>query len=171
MKKCFLFLIVFLFPPIFSATDLHAGYSRDTWGSRTWTGPGRPPHWSPETTRPRRPHPPVPPGKPVGPGHGVRPPYHGVRPPHNGSGNHGGYWQDRHNRWHYHRHRRRGYVYYREPARVETVIIEREKRVPVYIPVPHRPAKQQCGGDTVTRKDPVTGDLTIEYVTGARDCP
>jgi len=163
MKKCFLFLIILLFPLVFSATDLNAGYSRDPWGSRTWTGPGRPPHWSPQTTRPQKPRPPVPP-RPVDPDYGVR-------PPHNGSGNHGGYWRDRHNRWHYHRHRRRGYVYYREPARVETVIIEREKRVPVYIPVPYRPAKQQCGGETITRKDPVTGVLTIEYVTGARDCP
>jgi hypothetical protein len=50
------------------------------------------------------------------------------------------------------------------------VIIEREKRIPVYIPIQREPAKLQCGGETITSNDPKTGEMIIEYVTGARDC-
>jgi hypothetical protein len=50
------------------------------------------------------------------------------------------------------------------------VIIEREKRIPVYIPIQRKPAKLQCGGETITSNDPKTGEMIIEYVTGARDC-
>jgi hypothetical protein len=50
------------------------------------------------------------------------------------------------------------------------VIIEREKRIPVYIQVQPKPSKLQCAGDTMTSSDPKTGELIIEYVTGARDC-
>lgn len=50
------------------------GYSRDPWGSNTWTGPGRPPHWGPTQRKHSRP----PHYRPPGPGHPTRP---GHRPP------------------------------------------------------------------------------------------
>jgi hypothetical protein len=52
----------------------------------------------------------------------------------------------------------------------EEVIIEREKRIPVYIQIQRKPAKLQCAGETITNNDPKTGELIIEYVTSARDC-
>ena len=115
------------------------GYKRTPWGSKSWNGPGAPPHW---TSRPPFYN------RPVDPGWGVRPPFH--RP----------------DRW------GRGY-YYQNPA-PQTIIIEEEKQVPVY--VPYVPAQKQasplrCGGRTVTRKDPVTGELIIEYVSSSRTCP
>lgn len=151
----------------FFTTSLNAGYRKDPWGSSTWTGPGRPPHWSPEST-PRT-------TKPSHPPHRIAPSkqknsYSGNRTYRKYRGE-GGYWKDKHNRWYYHRHKRSGYIYYREP-RVETVIIERPKHIPVYrvIQQKQKPAQLQCGGKTTTQRDPETGVLTIKYVSGPQDC-
>ncbi|MEE4165126.1 MAG: hypothetical protein V2I35_03940 [Desulfocapsaceae bacterium] len=85
---------------------------------------------------------------PVDPGWGLRPPQH--RP----------------DRW--------GRVYYYEKAPAETIIIETEKESEVYVPaVPaiRQESPVRCGGRTATRKDPVSGELIIEYVTSSRECP
>ena len=166
MTKYIYIILAALFFMMSAATTPKAGYRKDPWGSNTWTGPGRPPHWSPApaqpAARPPKPVQPIAPGKPLDPEYGVRPPH---KP-----GGSGGYWKDRYKRWHYHRYRRPGIVYFRAPE-VETIIIEREKRVPVFIPVQQRSSRIQCGGRTITRTDPQTGQSIIEYVSGSRDCP
>jgi len=53
---------------------------------------------------------------------------------------------------------------------VRKLIIEREKRIPVIIHAPQNPTKLRCAGNTITRKDPKTGGMIIEYVTSAGDC-
>ncbi len=161
MKKHIWFVLALTALVIFAASTLYAGYSREN-GSRTWTGPGNPPHWSPDAARPQnksvKPPQPVTPGKPD-----IR-----IRPP-QGSGSKGGYWRDKLNRWNYHRNRRSGYMYYTQP-RVETIIIEREKKLPAYTPIRQKPSRVQCGGKTITRTNSKTGEITIEYVTGAQNC-
>lgn len=165
MIKNLIFILAALFFLISMATAPEAGYRREAWGSNTWTGPGRPPHWSAAPMHPQiRPSKPVQPGTP---GKLVKP-KRGVRPLHKTGGT-GGYWKDRYNRWYYHKYRRSGIVYFRAPR--ETIVIEREKRVPVYIPVQQRPSRLQCGGRTITRTDPQTGEILIEYVSSSRDCP
>lgn len=161
MKKNILFGLALFLLMLFSASMLQAGYRSDPWGSKTWTGPGRPPHWSPKSSISAKS------AKAYGSkkngvfDRGVR---HG-REFHRKSG----YWKSRHNRWN-HRNRRGGYIYYRAPD-TEKLIIERKKRpVPVYTPVQQRPARLQCGGSTITRRDSRTGDMFIEYVSRARDC-
>jgi hypothetical protein len=165
MKRFILFTLTLFSLMIFAASTLHAGYRLDPWGSKTWTGPERPPHWSPEPA-PQR----TKPTKhvksrdfrePVGLDRGVRIPQ---RP-----GGKGVFWKDKNNRWHNHPFRRFDSIYYQVP-RFEEVIIEREKRIPVYIQIQRKPAKLQCAGETITSNDPKTGELIIEYVTGARDC-
>ena len=143
---------------LFTASALHAGYKLDPWGSKTWTGPGRPPHWSPEQTKPNDS---VAHKRPAQPNWRARQ----ARK----YDSKGGFWKDTHNRWYYHRYRQSGTVYYQKP-RAEKVVIEREKRVPVYIRVQQKPTRLQCAGITNSRHDPRTGGLIIEYVTGARDC-
>jgi hypothetical protein len=147
-----LFFSLFVF---FLSSVYGQGYTRDPWGSRTWKGSGRPPHWSPTPSTP------VLPIKPIDPDYGVR-------PPHGGSG--GGYWRDKYRKWHYDKKRRRGYVYYRQP-RVETRVVEKQRIVPVYVPVQSpRQSRVQCAGESVTRRDPKTGGLIIEFTSGARNC-
>ena len=119
-----------------TAAAADVGYKRTPWGSKSWTGPGRPPHWSP---RPSRPH------RPVDPGWGVRPPIH--RP-----------------------YRRSRVYYYYEPPAQESVVIEQPTLEPVSTPVPRRLSPLRCGGETVSRRDPHTGELIIEYVTSSRSC-
>lgn len=165
MKKIILIAMVSLFAVLFAVSSLHAGYRNDPWGSRTWEGPGRPPHWSPRNT-PKKNNPP----KPA--------PYisqkhrgdskRGMGQAHHHRGK-GGYWKDKNHRWHFHRYRKSGYVYYREP-KVETVIIKQQKRAIAYKPFVLQQSRQQCGGKTISRRDPETGTLTIDYVTGAREC-
>jgi len=124
-----------------------AGYKRTPWGSKSWSGSGAPPHWSgPPVTEPPRPELPIEP--PIGPP--VDPDW-GQRPPHYGSG-----------RW--------GRTYYYQKPSTETIVIERKKEVPVYVPVQRSYAPLRCGGRTVTRTDPQTGELIIEYVTGSVEC-
>jgi hypothetical protein len=161
MKKNILFTLALFLLMLFSASVLQAGYRSDPWGSKTWTGAGRPPHWSPKSSISGKS------AKAYGSkkyglfDRGVR----HQRGPHRK----GGYWKDRHNRWHHHRNRRGGYIYYRAPS-TEKLIVERKRPVPVYIPVRQRPARLQCGGSTITRRDSKTGDMYIEYVSSARDC-
>lgn len=150
---------------MFAASTLNAGYRIEPWGSKTWTGPGRPPHWSaapdPQPAKSTKRFRSGSFGKPVDTDRRVRRAY---RP-----GGQGIFWKDKHNRWHNHHSRVPGSIYYQEP-RIKEVIIEREKHIPVYIQIQRKPAKLQCGGKTITRKDPETGEMIIEYVTGARDC-
>lgn len=116
-----------------------AGYKRTPWGSKSWNGPGNPPHWS---SRPPSSH------RPIDPEWGMRPPSH--RP----------------DRW--------GRAYYYQKPAPQTIIIEQEKQTPVYIPyapVQRRTSPLRCGGETVTRKDPVTGEVVIEYISSSRACP
>jgi len=116
-----------------------AGYKRTPWGSKSWNGPGTPPHWS---SRPPSGH------RPVDPGWGIRPPSH--RP----------------DRW--------GRAYYYQKQTPQTIIIEQEKQTPVYVPyvpVQRQASPLRCGGRTVTRKDPVTGEVVIEYISSSRACP
>jgi len=165
IKNLVSILALFIFM-LSAAIIVEAGYRKDPWGSNTWTGPGRPPHWSPPPLQPQtrvpKPVQPIVPETPVYPGGGVRPE---LKP-----GGSGGYWKDKYKRWYYHRSRRPGIVYYRSP-RTETIIIEREKVVPIYVPVRQRPSKLQCGGRTITRTDPQSGEMIIEYVSSSRDCP
>ncbi len=153
--------LTLFFLTMFAASTLNAGYKIDPWGSKTWTGPGRPPHWSappaPQPAKSTKQFRSGSFGKPVGRDRRIR----NVHRP----GGEGVFWKDKHN----HRSRVSGTIYYQEP-RMKEVIIEREKHIPVYIQVQRKPAKLQCGGKTITRKDPETGDMIIEYVTGARDC-
>ena len=137
MKTIFALTTVFLSLAWFTQSVAEVGYKNTPWGSKTWTGPGTPPHWSPQ---PKRPH------RPVDPEWGGKPPHHKPIM------------------------RSRGYFYYERP-RTETVIIEQQ--IPVQVAQP--PAQRvlsplRCGGETLTRKDPVTGELIIEYVTGSQNC-
>ncbi|MGB3209509.1 MAG: hypothetical protein WBB19_02275 [Desulforhopalus sp.] len=162
MKNYLWTTLALLFLTMFAASSLHAGYKRDPWGSKTWTGPGRPPHWSPE-----------PPPHQTEPKNHVdsidsRESNYRDREPHR-YGDKGFFRKDNLNRWYNYNSSRHGTIYIREPE-VEQVIIEREKRVPVYVPVKRQPSKLQCGGSTITSSDPETGEMVIEYVTGARDC-
>ena len=158
MKRYILFKLALLCLILFTASILQAGYRTVPWGSKTWTGPGRPPHWSPM---------PVKPAKTFGASKVVRP--HWRSRQNSRSYGQNGFWKDRHNRWYYDKHRRSGYIYYKSP-KIDKVIIEREKRIPVYIPVRKNPARLQCGGRTITQRDPTTGVISIEYVSSARDC-
>ena len=161
MKGILFFALALLSLMLVSASVLNAGYRTDPWGSKTWTGPGRPPHWSPISARAAKPAKLVAARKLVGSERKFRHP--------RGSHAKGGFWIDKHNRWQHHRFRQSGYIYYRAP-RVEKVIIEQKRRVPVYIPVQQKPARLQCAGSTITRRDSRTGEMYIEYVTSARDC-
>lgn len=165
MNKTIWIAIIILFSLLLAVSSLHARYRKDPWGSSTWEGPGRPPHWSPETT-PKK----------------TDPPKHTphISSKHRGDSSRGkgapgklksrgGYWKDKYNRWNYHKFRRPGFIYYREP-KVETVIVEQQKRIIVYQPVFQQPSRPQCGGNTITRRDAETGTLIIEYVTGAQKC-
>jgi len=116
------------------------GYKRSPWGSKSWDGPGKPPHWSSRPPAGNR---------PADPGWGIRPPSH--KP---------GKW---------------GRVYYYEKSvSPPTIIIEQERQPSVSLPevqVQRQISPVRCGGRTVTRKDPATGELIIEYVSSSRTCP
>jgi len=114
------------------------GYKRSAWGSKTWTGPGTPPHWS---SRPPSS------SKPIDPEWGVRPPGH--RP-------------SRHSR---------AYYYQKPVYETEIIVIEQKPQIPPYVPAEKQLSPLRCGGETVTTKDPVTGELIIEYITSSRQCP
>jgi len=146
MKRYILFKSALFCLILFTASILQAGYRTVPWGSKTWTGPGRPPHWSPN---------PVKPAKTFGASKVVRP--HWRSRQNSRSYGQGGFWKDRHNRWYY-------------DPKIDKVIIEKQRRIPVYIPVQKKPARLQCGGRTITRRDPTTGVISIEYVSSARDC-
>ena len=140
MRK--LIVLVAALSLLLGVTDVFSdtGYKRTPWGSKSWNGPGKPPHWSSRPPAGNR---------PVDPGWGVRPPSH--RP-------------DRWDR----------FYYYQKSTPAQTIIIEQERQTPAY--VPYVPAQKQtsplrCGGRTVTRKDPATGELIIEYVSSAQSCP
>ena len=165
MKKIIWTAMIITTALLFAVSSVHAGYRNDPWGSRSWEGPGRPPHWSPETT-PKKANPPKP--TPHIPSEHRKDPNRSV----GATGkikNNGGYWKDKYNRWNYHKVRRSGFIYYRKP-KVETVIVEQQKRIIVSTPVFQQPSRQQCGGNTITRTDTETGTLIIEYVTGAQEC-
>lgn len=169
MKKsiCYVAALFFLATPFFEAK---AGYKQTPWGSKTWEGPGRPPHWSPKQSpspaKPPYPERPIAPAYPVDPGWGIKKESYCRN-----SSKAGGYWRDRYNKWQYHQCWQPGYRYFKSPE-PETIVIEREKTEPVYVPVvPKEPSRLQCGGRTITRSDPQTGELIIEYITSSRNCP
>ena len=116
------------------------GYKRSPWGSKTWTGPGTPPHWSSRSSSSNR---------PIDPEWGVRPPGH--KPS---------------------RHRHSRAYYYEKPVyQTEVIVIEQKPTLPPFVPAEKQLSPLRCGGDTVTKKDPVTGELIIEYITSSRQCP
>lgn len=150
---------LFILLPATALAEL--GYHRVPWGSNSWVGPGRPPHWSPAPAakaRPPKPTHPIAPGKPVDPEWGVRPP-----------GYTGGYWRVRRGGSYFGSYRSPSLIYYRPP--VETVIVEEVRIVPKTTPVRRSKSPLQCAGQTDTRVDPQTGEIIIEYVTSSRDCP
>jgi hypothetical protein len=164
MKRIIWSTLTLFFLTMFAASALHAGYRSEPWGSKTWTGSGRPPHWS-SAPAPHR-------TKPMNhvTSRDFRKPIDSDRKVHrkHRPGGKDVFWKDKYNRWHNYS-RASGSIYYQEP-KAEEVIIQREIRDPIYIPVQRKPAKPQCGGRTITRNDPKTGEMIIEYVTGARDC-
>lgn len=120
---------------ITSYSFAQTGYRRDPWGGNTWTGPGAPPHWSPEGQlrfnklqykykvkhHKRLPywHSDAASGHP-----NHHPPYHSGVPYHKPHlwGSHvyiyagpGGWFISAGGNWRWHDHRRRGYVYYSQP--------------------------------------------------------
>lgn len=155
MKRDILFSLVPLLLILFTASDLHAGYRLEPWGSKTWTGAGRPHHWSPKADNS------VTHRQSVRPDQRFQKSYR-----YDGKGRN---WKNKHNRWHKNRYRRFGNIHYQNYP-VRRVIIEREKRIPVIIHVPQNPTKLRCAGNTITRNDPKTGAMIIEYVTSAGDC-
>lgn len=158
MKRYILFTSALFFLILFTASILQAGYRSAPWGSKTWTGPGRPPHWTPR---------PVKPGISLGASRVGKSHYRSRH--HSRSYGQGGFRKDRHNRWYYDKNRRSGYIYYQSPE-IDKVITEKERHIPVYIPFQKKPTRLQCAGRTITRKDPTTGVISIEYVSRARDC-
>ena len=153
INSCILILFVL---SMFAAPSLYAGYRIEPWGSKTWTGPGRPPHWSA-----------APDPQPVTPTMQGKSNDHRKKYRPDGRD---AFHKDLYNRHRsHHRSRVSGSISYEEP-RVKEVIIERETQVPVYIETQRKPARLLCGGQTITRQDTETGELIIEYVTGARDC-
>ncbi len=163
MKRVICSTLTLFFLAMFAASTLNAGYRIEPWGSKTWTGPGRPPHWS-AAPQPKK-------AKKQFQSGGFHKSFDGDRKDRKTQrpGGRSIFWKDKHNRWHNHHSKATGSIYYREP-RIKEVIIEREKYIPVYIQRQRKPARLQCGGRTITRIDAVTKEMVIEYVTGARDC-
>ncbi|MBT8360457.1 MAG: hypothetical protein KJO32_05840, partial [Deltaproteobacteria bacterium] len=120
MKKsiCYVAALFFLITPFLEAK---AGYKQTPWGSKTWEGPGRPPHWSPKQSpspaKPPHPEQPIAPSYPIEPGWRIKKESYWCN-----SGRAGGYWRDTSNKWQYHRCWQPGYRYFNSPVRESIVI-------------------------------------------------
>lgn len=122
------------------------GYRSDPWGSNTWVGPGRPPHWStPETDK---------------------------APSRRDSMKKKGYHRQDTSIHHYpfykHKRSRNIIIYRQEPE--EPVVIQKTIIKTRQIPVLKRSSPIRCGGDTVYLKDKNTGEPIIQYVSPAQKC-
>jgi|GEM_PF-6803575 len=158
MKINILFVLALFSLVPLTAGGLQANDRIGRWESMTPTGPSRSHHWSRDSKRRDTSM------------HHVRSTLGERRNGHrHRGGGAGNSWRKRHGKSIYYIYRQPNYNRYEEPP-TEQVVIEREKRVPVYIPIQQAPSKLQCGGSTLTRKDPNTGELIIEYVSSARDC-
>lgn len=160
MVKCISLIFAPLFVLMCVTAGAEVGYRQTPWGSKTWTGPGRPAHWSPAPVQPEAK--PVRPARPIDPGWGVRPP--------NRPGGAGGYWNGVNTRWCSPGYRCSTIVYSPVP-RTEAIIIEPGKTAEPTTPAVRILSKQQCAGQTITRTDSQTGEMIIEYVSSSRDCP
>ncbi len=139
-----------LFFIIFSTYALaQTGYSSTPWGSKTWTGPGRPPHWtSPQPEKKAEKH---------------RAEKKNEYAKHKKPGKY-------HN--HHHKHNKKRYilvtekepVYYPPKINQKTVIRTR------YVPVQRKTPANLCSGDTVYLRDKNSGEITIRYVSAAQSC-
>ncbi len=125
------------------------GYTRAPWGSKTWNGPGRPPHW-----------PPPQPEKQVKKKQPVL-----VK----------GYNKHKdvsHHPHHHHKFAKKKYILVKEDkpkpylreVRKKTVIRTR------YIPVQRKNLVNYCSGDTLYLRDKTSGEITIKYVSAAQSC-
>lgn len=113
------------------------GYRRDPWGGNKWTGPGAPPHWSPEGQH-RYNNPSYKRPKPTPPIHHPKSPKY--RPGHRGSSGivigSGGWYITSGGSWGWHDKRRRGHRYFRKRIRESRyIIVDR----PIYVDTPPPP--------------------------------
>lgn len=150
MKSFFLVgIVTALFFLFTSSATAAPGYKRDPIGGKSWQGGGRAPHLSPGLPPSKPdvvlPAPPSRPVKPVDPGYGIHPPQH--KP--------------------YRRYY--GGTRYRVYDRQTVIVREKERRVPVYVPVRQK-SRLRCAGEPVTGRDPETGVLTMVWTSGAKPC-
>lgn len=140
-----------LFILLFSATWVfaEAGYKRTPWGSKKWTGPGRPPHWS----------------QPAEPSH-----FDKRSPGHHRSK------KSYKNGYKYHSHdKRKKYRRHSSTVVVKEVVKPVEIRKETvektrYVPVTFRRNTSKCGGDTVYTRNKKTGEITIHYISPPKNC-
>lgn len=123
------------------------GYRSDPWGSKTWVGPGRPPHWSAQETD--------------------------KTPSHRDSIKKRSYHRPDTSKRHYtpfykHKRSRNIIIYRQEPEK--PVVIKKTIIKTRQIPVLKRSSPVSCGGDIVYLKDKNTGELIIQYVSPAQKC-
>jgi hypothetical protein len=145
MKILSLLIFLLSFVPCALA---QSGYEQHPWGSNTWVGHGRPPHWSPVKPTPSQEA--------------------------KSSTKKGKYFRgDKHGQLYTPSHKskifRRTPIYIQKSAPA-TIIREKTVITPRYIPVPNRSSTNICGGDTVSMRDNTTGILTIHYVSPAQAC-
>lgn len=131
--KLTVIVIVFVLAPLTFEAFAEMGYRSDPWGGNKWTGPGAPPHWSPEGQHQynnpsyQRPKP--------------KPPIHHPKSPKYRSGHRrstgvvigvgpGGWYITSGGYWGWHDKRRKGHTYFRKRIRESRYIIVDQ---PVYV--------------------------------------
>ena len=125
------------------------GYTRTPWGSKTWTGPGRPPHW-----------PPPQPEKQVK-----------KKQPDLVKG-YNKHKKASHHANHHNKFAKKKYILVRED-KPEPYHREIQKKTIIrtrYIPVQRKTLVNYCGGDTLYLRNKTTGEITIRYVSAAQSC-
>jgi len=147
MAMRILSLLIILFSVVCFSTA-EAGYKRDPWGSMTWEGPGRPPHWSAPTTGKTR---------------GTRDSINKRRDDRQDtSRRYDGGFRDR--------KKSRDIIIYSQQKDEPVVIRHRTIIKNRYVPVSRGFSPRSCGGDNVYLRKGDTNELIILYVSPAENC-
>jgi len=140
-------LLIFLLSVVCFSTA-EAGYKRDPWGSKTWEGPGRPPHWSAQATEKTR---------------GTRDSIKKRREDRQDTRRHrDGAFRDK--------KKSRQIIIYGQQKDEPVVIRKRTILKNRYVPVFRDFSPRSCGGDIVYIRKGDTNELIIRYVSPAEDC-
>ena len=144
--KTVILIVIFV---LFSAhAYAQRGYTSTPWGSNTWTGPGKPPHWSQSQNR--------------GQNSSKPDKYEGSIKHHN------------HTKYHkkHYRHTGKKVILVKEEEHVQYPSVRKHKtniktRI---VPIQRKTSMSFCGGDTVYLRDRNTGEIIINYVSAAQSC-